>query len=174
MNIFGHVGKFIMDNQETFQWVAVILVVVLLLFVIYKIIKAIRKNAENIEKICQTLDKINDEMKDFNTHGDLIYIDNCMTKEKEETVPKENTSKDKCEEDRENNKVELTQEEIVEKLKAVSEKKPGEKISDDQEEGFKDSNTIEKTFSKFLSRDEAVNKYGKSYTVEELEKQIKE
>lgn len=157
MNVFGHIGQFILKYQVAIQWVAICIGVALGIFVIYKIVKSAKRNNETMVKISKSLDELNTNIMELNKHGDMIYIDNCSRPNEGEIV-QDSAPQMKAE----SRKEYYTQEEIVEKLHAMSEKK--QSVMD----------SIERAGTKYLSRDEATDKQGRTYTIEEIEAIIRD
>ncbi|MDD7510991.1 MAG: hypothetical protein PUK21_01195 [Peptostreptococcaceae bacterium] len=157
MNVFGLIGKFIIDHQNTIQWIAVCAGILLMIYIVYRLIKFAIKSNRRMDKITDTLDEINANISDMTRQGDVIYIDNG----KHSADTKSQADKAVDEDSIPSRKEYYSQEEIVEKLKAASDKR--EQVRD-----------MEDKFNKFLSRDEGTDKHGKTYTIEEIEAIIRD
>ena len=184
MNIFGKLGQFIVNNQEIVQNVAicvlVILCIVFLVFLYKKINNASKKKAESYNKIEGILEDINGNISQLRKQGDFIYIDNSSKKDHEQEaldeamvlaksgreVPAEANTKyvgnafDK-EKHGFNSDVfcESIKNSVIDKIADASERIDDEKIQPKR---------------KFDSRLDRVDKFGRVYNVEELEKQIRD
>lgn len=184
MNIFGKLGQFIVNNQEVVQNVAicvlVILCIIFLVFLYKKINSASKKKAESYNKIEDILENINGNISQLRKQGDFIYIDNSSKKNHEQEAideamvlakssreaPLDNKAKfDGNNFDKEKPSstpdvlCESIKDSVIEKIASASER------VDDAEFQPK---------RKFDSRLDHVDKFGRVYNVEELERQIRD
>ena len=155
MNIFGEIGNFIIKYQEILQGMAIMLAVVLLVWLVVKLFANARKKREILSQINTTVSEINTAVNHLNEKKtDVIYIDSRMTSAMAETDEKE------------------VVQEILEDAKenvSADDREKAEAIEPSEAETEK-----EETPLKYFSRDCAVSKTGKQYTLEELNAQIRE
>lgn len=184
MNIFGKLGQFIVNNQEIVQnvviCVLVILCIIFLVFLYKKINNASKRKAESYNKIEGILEDINGNISQLRKQGDFIYIDNSSKKDHEQEALDEAMVLAKSNRDI---PVDI-------KTKYAGNAFEKEKTSSNSEvfcESIKDS-VIDKIMNaseriddeelqpkrKFDSRLDHVDKFGRVYNVEELERQIRD
>lgn len=184
MNIFGKLGQFIVNNQEIVQNVVicilVILCIIFLVFLCKKINIASKKKAESYNKIEGILEDINGNISQLRKQGDFIYIDNSSKKDHEQEALDEAMILAKSSREMPREPKDLA--DIQARDKAVSDtdvlcdsikESAIEKIINASGVGVDlDSKTSPKR--KFESRSDSVDKFGRVYNVEELEKQIRD
>lgn len=184
MNVFGKLGQFILNNQEIVQNVAIFILVILciifLIFLYKKINNASKRKAESYNKIEGILENINGNISQLRKHGDFIYIDNSSKKDHEQEALDEAMVLAKS-----------SREDLLDSKSnfdgnIFDKEKPGAS-PDTLRESIKDS-VIEKIINssekiddaefqpkrKFDSRLDHVDKFGRVYNVEELERQIRD
>ena len=184
MNVFGKLGQFILDNQEVVQniviCVLVILCIIFLVFLYKKINNASKRKAESYNKIEGILEDISGNISQLRKQGDFIYIDNSSKKDHEQEALDEamilaKSSRETPREDRDASDIparekassdadilcDSIRESAIEKIINASDK-------------IADLDADIKPKRKFESRSDSVDKFGRVYNVEELEKQIRD
>ena len=184
MNVFGKLGQFILNNQEVVQnvviCVLVILCIIFLVFLYKKINSASKRKAESYNKIEGILEDISGNISQLRKQGDFIYIDNSSKKNHEQEALDEAMTLAK------------SSREAPRDPRYVSDI-PAREISSSDTDILRDSireSAIEKIINasdkiadldsdikptrKFESRSDSVDKFGRVYNVEELEKQIRD
>lgn len=193
MNIFGKIGKFIVNNQEIVQQIAIIIAVavaVLLLVYMYRKYRKIQlEKSQAMSKIEDILEDINVNIAQLRKQGDFIYIDNSTKKNHEqealeeamimaksdraerlEKLEKEKAESSECVSRSESEidpevKAATVRESMIDKILSVSEE-AAERLED------KPSNI--RSPRHFMSRNDGVDKNGRTYNLEELERQIRD
>lgn len=184
MNTFGKIGQFILNNQEVLQdiviYVLVILCIIFLVFLYRKISNASKRKTESYDKIEGILEDISGNISQLKKQGDFIYIDNSSKKDHEQEALDEAMILAKSSREMPREPKEVA--DIQARDKTVSDtdvlcdsirESAIEKIINASGVGVDlDSKTSPKR--KFESRSDSVDKFGRVYNVEELEKQIRD
>lgn len=154
MNVITDLGNFLIMYAPYVETALIVLGAAVAVVVVVSLIKGSRKKTklltdinDNVEKINTAVNHINDKSKD------VIYIDN---RSREDNSRAEEIKTEKC-----------TEEEVAEEQE-VETSESGETETPEEE---KDKEKIEAP-KKFMTRDCAVSKQGKEYTLEELIEQI--
>ena len=184
MNVFGKLGQFILDNQEVVQniviCVLVILCIIFLVFLYKKINNASKRKAESYNKIEGILEDISGNISQLRKQGDFIYIDNSSKKDHEQEALDEAMILAKS--SRETPREARDASDIPAREKASSDadilcdsirESAIEKIINASDK-IADLDSDIKPKRKFESRSDSVDKFGRVYNVEELEKQIRD
>ncbi|XVG96264.1 hypothetical protein ACGCUQ_05495 [Eubacteriales bacterium KG127] len=193
MNIFGKIGKFIVKNQEILQQAAIIvavLIAVLLMVYMYRKYRKIQlEKSKAMSKIEGILEDINVNIAQLRKQGDFIYIDNSTKKNHEqealeeamvmaksdradrlEKLGNEKTGSSKClsrfpsEIDLEA-KAATVRESMIDKILSASE---------EAADRLADKSSDARNPRHFMSRNDGVDKHGRAYNLEELERQIRD
>lgn len=154
MNVIGEIGNFIIQYQEPIQTGVVATIAVAIFVVIIKLFSSARKKSEILAQINETVSEINATVHHLSEKKtEVIYIDSRVRQRVEE--PKEADF--------------IAVDEIIALAnKEVSDKQEYAIDQDDQDE------TEVKPSLKYFSRDCAISKNGKRFTLEELNAQIKD
>lgn len=184
MNVFGKLGQFILDNQEIVQnvviCVLVILCIIFLVFLYKKINSASKRKAESYNKIEGILEDISGNISQLRKQGDFIYIDNSSKKDHEQEALDEAMILAKS--SREAPREPRSASDIPTREKASSDadvlcdsirESAIEKIINASDK-ISDLDSDAKSTRKFESRSDSIDKFGRVYNVEELEKQIRD
>jgi hypothetical protein len=148
MNAIGEIGNFIITYQEPLQVAAVAALVVGGVVCIGKAIASAGKRQRMLEEISETVAEINTNVKNLNEkHTEVIYIDGRGTPENQTAVSSAGTNKQTAPKEVQTSAAEQEEGEM-----------PGE----------------QKPAAKYFSRDCAVSKDGRKYTIEELDAQIRD
>ncbi|MGN0732906.1 MAG: hypothetical protein ACI4LC_01885 [Emergencia sp.] len=201
MNTVGRIGRFIYENQELIWAGLMVFAVILAIVVIGKIVVSQRKKTELLKKIDRTVSEIHTtvgeiqgEKANESKGNGVIYIDNrslkqdvgeqpAAVKEVMETVREaaasvEMAAAPETETGGEPQVVSKPSEEEIpvkeEPVEAEAEVTDVyEKPADETACESSGEDILQQQRNKFESRDYAVSRNGKSYTIEELEEQIK-
>lgn len=198
LNTVGRIGRFIYENQELIWAGLVVFAVILAIVVIGKIVVSQRKKTELLKKIDRTVSEIHTtvgeiqgEKTNENKGNGVIYIDNRSLKQdgsgqpaavkeamaavREAAASVETAAapvKETCCEPQVTSKPDETEIPAEEKSAETVKKADEPRVSDAFAEA--DGRDVpQQQRNKFGSRDYAVSRNGKSYTIEELEEQIK-
>lgn len=156
MSVVEKFGRFIIEYQFEVEFGLGLLVGLIATVLIIKAMRNARKKRELLSQINDTVSEINTAVNGMGTKkSDVIYIDNRS--------PKGDA------------KVEFFQQEEKADVTEAEEPEPEETmVGPDAEEERDQESTSEQKQIKYFSRDCAMDKHGKIYTVEELKEQIKE
>lgn len=192
MNAIGQFGRFITEYQSPIQ---VVLILIVLAGAIYAAVKAVKHGREKrdiLSQINETVTEINTAVNNLNNKkADVIYIDNRVPgqapyqsdsgAQKEHIVKEAPLSDDGS---RATGKPCEKTEDFTEEICPQQETDPSEQVEQTQaetgqapvEEAEEEASCEEDAYipKKYFSRDCAVSKNGKTYTIEELNEQIKE
>lgn len=176
MNAIGQFGSFITEYQYPIQ---IVLIILILAGAIYAVVKAAahgREKKEILSQINETVTEINTAVNNLNEKkADVIYIDNRVPGQapyqgssgtQEEPIVKETPQSD----DGAYSQMPADEQENTEETSEKSGQTPDEETSAEDVSCEEDVNFSKKYFS----RDCAISKNGKTYTIEELNEQIKE
>lgn len=148
MNAIGAIGNFIVIYQEPIQVAAIAVLVVAVMVCIGKTIANAAKKRRLLEQINETVSEINDNLKSKSENRtEVIYIDGRGTPENQTAVSSAGTNKQTAPKEVQTSAAEQEEGEM-----------PGE----------------QKPAAKYFSRDCAVSKDGRKYTIEELDAQIRD
>lgn len=201
MNVFGRLAEFIWDYQEEIQIAFIIIVIAAAIYVVARMVRASRKKRELLSQINDTVTQINTAVSSISDkQSGVVYIDNRVGADARPRAIEaiENTVRqDPCGPSREGNTpaaadpaikgcpsedtdcaetaaVDTASSETQDRAEPVTEKPEEAK---EKEEGTGEEKSEENTVQavrKYFSRDCAVSKKGKYYTLEELNDQIRE
>lgn len=189
MNAIGQFGSFITEYQQPIQIVLIIIVLAGITYAIVKTVAYAREEKFILSKINDTVTEINTAVNNANgKKTDVIYIDNRVPGQAAEQsssgiepIIKEAPQRDDgCRDAKKPlEKKEKVTDEVNSQIpadqlvNAEAEAEPGQAPDEQVSE---DVSCEEDTHlpKKYLSRDCAVSKNGKTYTIEELNEQIKE
>lgn len=150
MNIIGEIGNFIMVYQEEIQIVCIAIFVIVSLLCIGKAVVDIVRKRNLLMQISETVSEINTNVKSLrDKRTEVIYIDGRATPEEETGVS-----------------TPLAEPQIMMKPETEAESPPSVEQTEEPEEV--------KPVMKYFSRDCAIAKNGRQYTVEELQAQIRD
>lgn len=168
MNVIGEIGNFIIKYQEPIQAGVIAAIAIAAVVIICKLFTHARKKRELLSQINHTVSEINVTVEKIAGQSEgkkqeIVYIDNGASKlEKElQEIEKGLSALGK------HPQAEEREEEPIEEQDECSTAEETPIASIEQEE------KIEPTL-KYFSRDCAVSKTGKQFTLEELNAQIKE
>ena len=148
MNAIGKIGNFIIIYQEPIQVAAIAMLVIAGMICIGKIIANAVKKRRLLEQINETVSEINDNLKSkSDNRTEVIYIDGRGTPENHTGVLSSTINMQTESKGAQTDSVEQAESEM-----------PGE----------------QKPAAKYFSRDCAVSKDGRKYTIEELDAQIRD
>lgn len=201
MNVFGRLAEFIWDYQEEIQIAFIIIVIAAAIYVVARMVRASRKKRELLSQINDTVTQINTAVSSISDkQSGVVYIDNRVGADARPRAIEaiENTVRqDPCGPSREGSTsaaadpdikgcpsentdcaeaaaVDTASSETQDRAEPVTEKPEEAK---EKEEGTGEEKSEENTVQavrKYFSRDCAVSKKGKYYTLEELNDQIRE
>lgn len=193
MNAIGQFGRFITEYQNPIQ---IVLIIIILAGIIYAAVKAVayaRKEKDILSQINETVTEINTVVNNLNEKkADVIYIDNRVPGQAPYTASpgtqtehsvKETPQSDDGGRDAEEpcKKTEEVTDEVCPQMPADEPEKAEETLEEpgqapEEEPSAEDVSCEEDAHvpKKYFSRDCAVSKNGKTYTIEELNEQIKE
>ena len=193
MNAIGQFGRFITEYQNPIQ---IVLIIIVLAGAIYAAVKAVahgREKKDILSQINETVTEINTAVNNLNEQkADVIYIDNRVPGQapyqSSSEVQKEHIVKDTPQSDDGNRDAEKPCEKTEKVTDEVCPQMPADEPDDaedtreepgqapDEETSAEDLSCEEDAYfpKKYFSRDCAVSKNGKTYTIEELNEQIKE
>lgn len=201
MNVFGRLAEFIWDYQEEIQIAFIIIVIAAAIYVVARMVRASRKKRELLSQISDTVTQISTAVSSISDkQSGVVYIDNRVGADARPRAIEviENTVRpDPCGPSREGNTpeaadpaikgcpsedtdcaeaaaVDTASSEIQDRAEPVTENPEEAK---EKEEGTGEEKSEENTVQavrKYFSRDCAVSKKGKYYTLEELNDQIRE
>ena len=201
MNVFGRLAEFIWDYQEEIQIAFIIIVIAAAIYVVARMVRASRKKRELLSQINDTVTQINTAVSSISDkQSGVVYIDNRVGADARPRAIEaiENTVRqDPCGPSREGSApeaadsaikgcpsedtdcaeaaaVDTASSETQDRAEPVTEKPEEAK---EKEEGTGEEKSEENTVQavrKYFSRDCAVYKKGKYYTLEELNDQIRE
>lgn len=148
MNAIGKIGNFIIIYQEPIQVAAIAMLVIAGMICIGKIIANAVKKRRLLEQINETVSEINDNLKSkSDNRTEVIYIDGRGTPENHTGGPSSTINMQTESKGAQTDSVEQAESEMPEE---------------------------EKPAAKYFSRDCAVAKDGRKYTIEELDAQIRD
>lgn len=193
MNAIGQFGRFITEYQNPIQ---IVLIIIILAGIIYAAVKAVayaRKEKDILSQINETVTEINTAVNNLNEKkADVIYIDNrvpgqapCAASPGTQTEHsvRETPQSDDGGRDAEEpwKKTEEVTDEVCPQMPADepvnAEERQEEPGQAPEEETSAEDLSCEEDANvpkKYFSRDCAVSKNGKTYTIEQLNEQIKE
>lgn len=199
MNMFGRLAKFMLAYQEELEIAFMVIVIVAAVFVIRRIVRASRKKRELLSQINDTVTQINTAVSTMSDkQNGVVYIDNRtgadVRPEAVEEAVSRALSNESCEapEDvkgcqpetdgtAEAAAVDTALAEAENPAAGPQEEDAAEEAPETEaaadESGQADETEKEPTapaVRKYFSRDCAVSKNGRSYTLEELNDQIRE
>ena len=150
MNVMGNIGNFIIKNQDLIQLAVIIIIALLVVIFAIKGIVNARKKRDILAQINDTVKSIDGAVTNLGSNNgkDIIYIDNRSP---------EKIISEKCEED---------------SSAQPPSGQPCEAIDDNQSARSEDE--TEQGTKKYFYRDCGIDKNGRTYTIEELNDQIKE
>lgn len=159
MNIVGEIGNFIIKYQEPIQIAAIFIAIIAVAWIIIKIWKNGRKKHEILSQINDTVSEINTAVNHLNDKkAEVIYIDSRMSPGAAEAGIKEIV----------NVKAEETT-----GVDAEGKEDQEPAVEDQEAPAEPEEEKIEPSL-KYFSRDCAISKTGKQFTLEELNAQIRE
>lgn len=161
MNVIGEIGNFIIKYQEPLQAGAILVLAIAAVVIIVKLFANAKKKREILNELNQTVSEINKTVNHLSEKkAEVIYIDSRMSQGAESPVKVQTEAV----QSQEAEPAEET--EVCEDAAAAAETAKSEPTDA----------TIEKIEPslKYFSRDCAISKTGKKFTVEELEAQIKD
>ena len=156
MNVIGEIGNFIIKYQEPLQAGVIAALVIAAVVIICKLFAHGKKKREILSQINHTVSEINETVEKIagQTEGkkqEIVYINNGSTNVEKELQTIETEAETQAEPP----------------LESKAEGQQEEEQTAEQEEKIEPS-------LKYFSRDCAVSKNGKQFTLEELNAQIKE
>ncbi len=202
MNMFGRLAKFMLAYQEELEIAFMVIVIAAAVFVVRRIVRASRKKRELLSQINDTVTQINTAVSTMNDkQNGVVYIDNrtgadvrpeaveaavsralsdesCETPETiKECQPEtdgtaEAAAVDTACADAENPAAGPQEEDAAEEAPETTEPEDAAGESGQADETEKEPPAP--AVRKYFSRDCAVSKNGRSYTLEELNDQIRE
>lgn len=183
MNAVGNIGQFIIKYQTAIQVVLIAAAVFAAVFFLIKAVCDAKKKRQILSRISDTVTEINSAVSSLSEKkSDVIYIDN-RTSERPQT---EQVSSDCRKKDSAVKRAEAISEETDNACSSptLHSDEPGLKLQKDaQAEGEqlaeakteREMNACEEIQlpKKYFERDCSISKNGKTYTIEELERQIR-
>lgn len=177
MNAIGQFGRFITEYQNPIQIVLVIIVLAAAIYAAARAVINARQKREILSQINEKVTEINTAVNHLNEKKtDVIYIDNRVPgqapyEEKprgedivREAPPASEAVKPQDNEEADEASIDMQQEIQPEADAQPCQQDPAEDVSSEEEHQPK----------KYFSRDCAISKNGRTYTIEELNQQIKE
>lgn len=168
MNKIAELGKLLIEYQDYVEIGLIILAAVVVLSLIVKAVNKSKRRAKLLDDINDTVTDINTKVDKINSKSsEVIYIDNRTHKsEAEPGIPGI-----KIPPVQEEEKEETKDEPVAETEATATEAEPEAEAPAEEEKNEEPEKEIPK---KFTSRDCAVSRQGREYTLEELIKQIQE
>lgn len=170
MNIIGEFGDFVVRNQGTIQIAFIIILILLAAVLIVRAVTGSRKKRELLSQINQSVKEINTAVNGLGERkSGVTYIDNRVT-----AVPEKNASANVLEKYPDEQEIRAAAEEAEELARQAEQ--PAEPDEKGQpapaEETAEDA--ADEPPRKYFSRDCAVSRSGRIYTLEEISSQIRE
>lgn len=175
MNMFGKLAEFMWEYQEEIELAFILILAVLAIFFIGRIVRANRRKREILSQINDTVTQISTAVSSISDkQSGVVYIDNrvgadARPKEVEAAVSQALSGTPEAEPARTDADIK----ECPPEAGGASEAAAGETAAADVQQEETERKEVQ-SVRKYFSRDCAVSKNGKYYTIEELNDQIRE